>query len=89
MRAIDASRIEEPHPGAQPLATFLDRQRLVVGADACGRVCLELRAEDPGRMAVDVVGPFEAELLELGGRAGDDAGEVHHLARARAPAAGA
>ena len=70
---------EQPHPGAEPLPAFLDGQRLVVGADPGGRVRLELLAEQPGRVAVDVSGALEGELLELARGARDDAREVHHL----------
>ena len=70
---------QEPHPGAQALAPLFDRQRLVVRPDARGGVCLQLLAENAGRMAVDVSSAVEAELLELCRRAGDDAGVVHHL----------
>ena len=60
---------QEPHPSAQPLPALLDRQRLVVRLDARGRVGLELLAEYPGGVPVDVLGAFEQELLELPGRA--------------------
>ena len=70
---------QKPHPGAQALAPLFDGQRFVVRADARGGVRLQLLAENAGRMAVDVSSAVEAELLELGGRACDDAGVVHHL----------
>ena len=78
---------QEPHPGAEPLAALVDGQRLVVRADARGRVRLQLLAEEPGRVAVDVGGALERELRELLGQAVDDAGEVHHLGEAEHPAA--
>jgi hypothetical protein len=73
---------QQPHPCAQPLAPFLDGERLVVRVDACGRVGLEVGSEDTRRVAVDMFGALEAELLELRGRTGDDAREVHHLREA-------
>ena len=68
-------------PGAQALAALLDREALVVGADAGGGVGLQVLAEDAGRVAVDVR-RRERELLQLVRVAGDDAGEVHHLGEA-------
>ena len=68
---------QEPHPGAQPLASLLRRVRLVVRADPGGRVGVQRPAEHAGRVAVDVV--RQRELRELGRRAADHAGEVHHL----------
>ncbi len=56
---------EQPHPGAQALAPLLDGERLVVRVDARGRVRLELRSENAGRMAVHVPRAVERELLEL------------------------
>ena len=76
---------EQPHPGAQPLATLLDGERLVIGADAGGCVRLQMRAEHTRRVAVDVARALEHELLELGGRSVDDAGEVHHLRQSEHP----
>ena len=58
---------QEPHPGAQALAPLFDRQRLVVRADARGGVCLQLVAENTGRMAVGVSSAVEAELLGSAG----------------------
>ena len=78
---------QEPHPGAQPLAALVRGQRLVVGADARRRVRLQLLAEEPGRVAVDVGGALERELRELARAAADDAGEVHHLGEAEHAAA--
>ena len=78
---------QQPHAGAEPLPTLLDRERLVVGADAGGGVRVQRLAEHAGRMPVDVLGAVERELRELGRIAGDDAGEVHHLGEAdHAPA---
>ena len=59
---------EQPHPGAEPLASLLDCERLVVGADPRRGVCLQRLAEDAGRVAVDVLRALERELLELGRR---------------------
>jgi hypothetical protein len=78
---------EEPHPRAQSLAALLDRERLVVRVDAGCRVGLKLGAEDARRVPVDVFRTLEAELLELGRRAGDDAGKVHHLRESEDPSA--
>ena len=68
---------QEPHPGAQPLAPLLRRVRLVVRADPGGRVGVQRPAEDAGRVPVDV--SRQRELRELGRRAADHTGEVHHL----------
>ena len=70
---------QEPHARAQPFAPLLDRQRLVVGVDAGSRIRLELAPQQSGRMPVHVLRSVERELRELVRRAGDDAGEVHHL----------
>ena len=78
---------QEPHAGAQPLAALVDGQCLVVRANARRGVRLQLLAEEPGRVAVDVGGALERELRELVGRAVDDAGEVHHLGEAEDAAA--
>ena len=78
---------QEPHPGAEPLAALVGRERLVVGADPRGRVRLQALAEQPRRMAVDVLRALELELLELGRQAVDDAGEVHHLGQPEHPVA--
>jgi hypothetical protein len=53
---------QQPHPSAQPLATFLDGQRLVIGRDPRRRVRLQLLPEQPGRMAVDVPGTVQCKL---------------------------
>ena len=79
MRAIDASRISSHMPArsrSRPSSTVSASwsERMPAAAYACS-----CAPRTPGRVAVDVVGPLEAELLELGRRAGDDAGEVHHL----------
>ena len=77
---------QEPHAGAQALASLLGRVRLVVGADPRGGIGVERPAEDAGCVPVDV--RREAELLELGVHTADDAGEVHHLGEPdHAPAA--
>ena len=78
---------EKPHPRSQAFATFLDRERLVIGVDAGRRVRLEVASEQTGRVPVDVPRAVECELLELGGRAADDAGEVHHLREPEHPPA--
>ena len=70
---------QQPHARAEPLAPLLDRRRLVVGADAGRGVGVQRLAEHAWRVAVDVLGARERELLELARVAGDDAGEVHHL----------
>ena len=70
---------EEPHPRPQPLASLLRGEALVVGADPGRGIRLQALAEQPGRVAVDVLGALERELAELRRKAGDDAGEVHHL----------
>ena len=57
---------EQPHPGAQPLASLVERRRLVVGADPRRRVRLQIPAADARRVAVDV--RRERELRELGAR---------------------
>ncbi len=68
---------QQPHPGAEPLASLLGRVRLVVRADPGGRVGVQRPAEDAGSVTVDVLG--QCELRELGRRAADHAWEVHHL----------
>ena len=68
---------QQPHPRAQPLAALVRRVRLVVRADPGRRVRLQRPSEHAGRVTVDVLG--ERELRELGRRAADHAGEVHHL----------
>ncbi len=79
---------EEPHPGAEALAAFIDGQRLVIGLDPCCGVRLQLLAQHARRVTVDVRRALELELRELVRRACDDAGEVHHLGEPEhAPAA--
>ena len=78
---------EQPHPRAQPLAPLLERESLVVGADARRRVRVQLLARHPGRVAVHVLALLEEQLGELRLVPGDDAGEVHHLGDAEHPAA--
>ena len=73
---------EEPDARAQALAPLLDRQHLVVRADARGGVRLQRLAEHAGRVPVDVLRSLERELRQLGVVTGDDAGEVHHLREA-------
>ena len=68
---------QEPHACAQPFAAFLDGVRLVVGADPGGGVRHQGATAHAGGVAVDVL--RECELCELGRRAADDTGEVHHL----------
>ncbi len=51
---------KQPDPGTQTLAPFLDGQRLVVGADARGRVRLQVGPEHARRMPVDVTGAVRA-----------------------------
>lgn len=82
-------RLAEHHPHAQPalLQRLLQRGRLVVGADAGGDVGVEGVAGEAGRVAVDVLGEPGLELAQLGGVAGDDGGEVHHLGHAQRPPA--
>ncbi len=76
---------EQPHPCADALAAFLDRQRLVIRVDARGRVRLQVAPHEPGRVAVHVLRTLDRELRELSLRAGDDAREVHHLAETEDP----
>ena len=71
---------QQPHPGAQPLATLLERGGLVVGADAGGSVGVQRLPRTPG--AWPSTCRASAELRELVLVAGDDAGEVHHLGQA-------
>ena len=78
---------EEPHAGPQPLAPFLDGERLVVRADSGGGVGVQLLTEDARRVAVHMRRPGESELRQLGGVAGDDAREVHHLGDPQHPPA--
>jgi hypothetical protein len=78
---------QQPHPGAQPLPALLRRDRLVVGADARGRVGLQGLPEHARRVPVDVRRAAQRQLRELGLGAADHAGEVHHLGEAdHAPA---
>ena len=74
---------EQPEPGPQPLASLLHGRGLVVGADPRRGVGVQLRPENAGRMTVDVAS--ERQLCELGRRARDDAGEVHHLGEPQHP----
>ena len=73
---------QQPHPGAEPLAALLGRERLVVGADPGGGVGLQVATEHAGRVPVDVVAARDGELRQLALGAGDHAGEVHHLGEA-------
>jgi hypothetical protein len=70
---------QQPHPRAQPLASLLRREGLVVGADPGGGVGLQRVPEDAGRVPVDVVRALDRQLRQLAVGARDDAGEVHHL----------
>jgi len=70
---------QQPHPGAQALASLLHGQRLVIRADTGGGVCVQRLAEDSRCVPVHVLGLRQRELRELGRVAGDDAREVHHL----------
>ena len=74
---------QQPHAGTQALAALVGRGRLVVGADAGGRVRLKGCAVNAGRVPVDVC--REGELLELALGAADHAWEVHHLRKADHP----
>ena len=51
---------QHPHADAQPLAALFERVRLVIGADAGGRVRLQVLAEHSRRVAVDVLGTLAA-----------------------------
>ncbi len=77
---------EQPHPGTESLAPFLDGERLVVGVDACSRVGLQLGPEQAGCVPVDVARAVQRQLRQLVRRAGNDAGEVHHLREPEHPA---
>ena len=78
---------QQPHTGAEPLTALVGRQALVIGANPGGRVGLQSLADEAGRVAVDMLGAFEPELLELGRQAADDARKVHHLRQAEHPVA--
>ena len=78
---------QEPHAGPQPLASLVDRQGLVVRADARRDVGVQLLAEQARRVAVDLDALCQPQLVELGGVAGDDSGEIHHLGEPEDPAA--
>ena len=78
---------EEPDSRAQPVAAFLERQGLVVGADARRCVRIQLAAGERGCVTVDMAGAAQPELRQLARVAGDDAGEVHHLAEPEHPVA--
>ena len=70
---------QDPHARAEPLPAFLDRQRLVVGADPGGGVSVQLLADDAGCVAVDVGRAGETELRQLVLVTRDHAWEIHHL----------
>ena len=59
----------------------------MVRADSGGGVGVQLLTEDARRVAVHMRRPGESELRQLGGVAGDDAREVHHLGDAEHPPA--
>ena len=59
----------------------------MVGADPGGGVRLQALADEARRVAVDMLGALEPELLELRRQAVDDAGEVHHLRQPEHPVA--
>ena len=68
---------QQPHAGAQPLASLLGGVGLVVGADARGDVGVELAAEHAG--AWPSTWRASSSFASSCSVAGDDAGEVHHL----------
>ena len=76
---------EQPHAGTQPLASFVERRGLVVGAHTGRGVGLEIPPVDARRVPVDV--RRERELRELALVPGHDAGKVHHLGDAEHAAA--
>ena len=59
----------------------------MVRADARRDVGVQLLAEQAGRVAVDLDALRQPQLVELGGVAGDDSGEIHHLGESEDPAA--
>ena len=76
---------QHPHAAAALLERLVERRRLVVGADAGGDVGVERPADHAGRVAVGVRRARHVEPREHVRRAGDDAGEVHHLGHAERP----
>ncbi len=69
------------HAAAELLAPLLQAGRLVVGAGAGGQVGVEGFAPQAGGVAVDGPVAYGVDLVQAGAVAGDDAGEVHHLAQ--------
>ena len=76
---------QHPHAAAALLQRLVERRRLVVGADAGGDVGVQRPADHAGRVAVGMRGAGHAQPRQHVGRAGDDAGEVHHLGHAERP----
>ena len=71
-----------PHAETPLFERLLEGGRLVIGADARGKVGVERRATHAGGMAVDVVREMCVELGQLRFLACDHAWEVHHLRHA-------
>ena len=73
---------QQPHAVAKALASFLRRERLVVGANPRRCVRVQRLSEETWRMPVDMHAGREPKLLELGVVRIDDAREIHHLREA-------